>query len=1254
MIKNIFLFFALIILTSNVFGQWYWDIVNGKDAAKNLTRQIANDTDPKTIEFGTINPSVVATNASQGSVFISTSAIYQKLDNGLSTNWQPLLIGPAGSGTDECVARWDGTGVPLLQNSLLCITDLGVASGLTQFNLENLRLDGNTISSTDVNGDISLTPNGTGSVIISGVTATRPLKVDASNQIISGQINLASSDDVTGLLPLANAGLGVDASAFADFTLLYKNGAAYSSIGPLTNGQLIIGSTGVAPVASTLTGTANQISVSNSAGSITLSTPQDIGTASNVTFGSVTDSSLTDGRNTFAGASGNLSDDADWLFNTTGNVVTLTNGQMNVDNLRLDGNTLSSEDANGNIVLNPNGTGQINLPDLTASTPLKLDASNNVISSDISLTTDVTGVLPEANGGTNQSTYATGDILYASAANTLSKLPAGTNGEFLSLVAGIPSWEPIPGVTGTANTVAVFNGAGALSSQALTNGQVLIGSTGAAPVAATITGTANQISVTNGAGSITLSTPQDIGTASNVTFGSVTDSSLTAGRNVFAGTSGDLSDDADWLFNTTGNVVTLTNGQMNVDNLRLDLNTLSATDTNGSVTVQSDGTGDTYYKKGSDDSKRIGSRNPELFNLINYPSFEENITEGTCTTATCTQESTEVINGTKSLKMAFSASTGNYLVDKSTSSQYSGTSYNLSCWIKADSTATGVQFVPRVNGSDVTGYLESVIADGAWRKYDIRIGSGSTSIGYKVNASASITGNVYVDNCSLGLGSITQGIVSDVQTFEGYWGSAANCDIALGTTTDGSFVNLTTDADCNTATEYLDQLGCTMSTSGDFKITCDNLEPATYETCWEFNHNFDMAGTTGGMHFRTAYCNGSSLCATSGDNYSAVMQVSYNQPVYREKMICSNATVTKSGQLTINLQKQVVSTGGGISVNQLKNINSPNRVRLLINKKKDISTVIANSQGPSQIKFYNDTGCSDTTTSATFEDMTDSDCDYATATKIGSTTTPTTTGAFALKIPSVKAGRYQVSFGGLMAANNLATCSFRLYDGTNVVGPLYVDAVTGSFISNDGHVNIVEYTSTQTNLEWKLQGKRVSGSGDCFVYANTDDRALAITMVPISETVSGIESSISYIKLNTGNNWGSTNTAIRRFSSTTESFGSDITYSDSSTNGATFTINTSGLYSITYSDYNISGSFYFFGISRNSNQLTTAPESITNTHRLAIDKATGLGTAYRELGTVTAIEYLQAGDIIRAHTSGSGLSTGGTSTLASFYIAKIK
>lgn len=89
--------------------------------------------------------------------------------------------------------------------------------------------------------------------------------------------------------------------------------------------------------------------------------------------------------------------------------------------------------------------------------------SNNPAWAQINLSNGVVNTLGATNGGTAQSTYATGDILYASGVNTLAKLPAGSNGNVLTLAGGIPSWAAgssgtVTSVSGTANRITSTGG----------------------------------------------------------------------------------------------------------------------------------------------------------------------------------------------------------------------------------------------------------------------------------------------------------------------------------------------------------------------------------------------------------------------------------------------------------------------------------------------------------------------------------------------------------------------------------------------------------------------------------------------------------------------------------------------------------------------------------------------------------------------------------------------------------------------------
>lgn len=120
-------------------------------------------------------------------------------------------------------------------------------------------------------------------------------------------------------------------------SLIYPDGdKLLTSLGVASNGQLPIGSTGATPVLAGLTGTANRVTVTNGAGSITLSTPQDTHTgATNFTVAGATIDSIVFGDvydaqeepTGFADKVATLSwDDPTYTFTITGNHDIYING----------------------------------------------------------------------------------------------------------------------------------------------------------------------------------------------------------------------------------------------------------------------------------------------------------------------------------------------------------------------------------------------------------------------------------------------------------------------------------------------------------------------------------------------------------------------------------------------------------------------------------------------------------------------------------------------------------------------------------------------------------------------------------------------------------------------------------------------------------------------------------------------------------------------------------------------------------------
>lgn len=135
------------------------------DATQTLTnKSIDADTNTITnIENADIKAAAAidATKIANGTVSNTEFQFLDGVTSSIQTQISAKVTGPA-SATDEAMVRFDGTTGKLVQDSVITATDAGTLSGITQLNVDNLRLDANTLSSTNTNGNVVLDPNGTG------------------------------------------------------------------------------------------------------------------------------------------------------------------------------------------------------------------------------------------------------------------------------------------------------------------------------------------------------------------------------------------------------------------------------------------------------------------------------------------------------------------------------------------------------------------------------------------------------------------------------------------------------------------------------------------------------------------------------------------------------------------------------------------------------------------------------------------------------------------------------------------------------------------------------------------------------------------------------------------------------------------------------------------------------------------------------------------------------------------------------------
>jgi hypothetical protein len=447
----------------------------------------------------------------------AASFVYLAVNSTVAGTWRRHAFLPASYDFNATTANF---GTATITNATWNGNTIGTAyggTGLTSFSAANYALY-STSSSALTAGTLPVAAGGSGAVTFTanGVLygdGTNPLGVTAAGttgQVLVGNTGAApswatlSSSTVssfsagtTGLTP----NTATTGAVTLGGTLAVTNGGTGQTT--YTDGQLLIGNTtGNTLTKATLTGTTSQVDVTNGAGSITLSLPATIN------------------------------------VNTSGSAATLTTSR------NIYGNSFNgSADVTGIIASTYGGTGngftKFSGPTTTEKTFTLPDASATIL-------TDNAAITP-TQGGTGLTSYTTGDIIYASATNTLARLAdVATGNALISGGVGVaPSWGKIGLTTHVSGTLPTANGGTNLTS--FTSGGAVYATstsvltTGTLPVASGGTGlsstpTNGQLDIGNGTGFTRAALTQ--GTGITITNGAGSITVANAGVTSFTSSSG--------------------------------------------------------------------------------------------------------------------------------------------------------------------------------------------------------------------------------------------------------------------------------------------------------------------------------------------------------------------------------------------------------------------------------------------------------------------------------------------------------------------------------------------------------------------------------------------------------------------------------------------------------------------------------------------------------------------------------------------
>jgi hypothetical protein len=247
-------------------------------------------------------------------------------------------------------------------------------------------------------------------------------------------------------------------------------------------------------------------------------------------------------------------------------------------------------------------------------------------------------------------------------------------------------------------------------------------------------------------------------------------------------------------------------------------------------------------------------------------------------------------------------------------------------------------------------------------------------------------------------------------------------------------------------------------------------------------------------------------------------------------------------------------------------------------------------------------------------------------------------------VTMTKKGLLTVSASGLLPTNNNYFISKNQSVKTTepvaseIVAVMTTNAATGSFGATATRQLRVE---AGDSFRFVGAANLTSYKGNTFHFTFMEEDI----SVGVTNILPQFSESDSMVRVHTANGWGSSNTAIRRFSNTPSNLGTSVLYADSATLGASFTILESGNYEISYTD--VFGAAASFGISKNSTAATLLGSLSTN-DILSFTTTGGAGV----LTVASWSGYLTAGDVIRPHAASASLATHVNNVYSSFTISK--